>query len=212
MGETVIKNPFALTADTAGRGYLSFLWMNSVRQSLNLLTVTRSHNDRDGMAPKLSLIPFLRRNSFTKWCFSFISTLPPSFSSCLPTLSGRFITIWPKSLSADGWYPVTLGRSRSWQNYSDSCYDSNSRINGRLRPTPTPVLTPNPQPCLLCPGEQYHITIFSFPLHCILTSAIKCSIRSQTYQILHSFEVVAIEFSLFSFHKFMKQRASGVIM
>ena len=59
----------------------------------------------------------------------------------------RCIAVRPKSLSVDGWYPATPGRSRSRRNFTDSSSDSDSRKNGRLRSTPTPASTPTPQPC-----------------------------------------------------------------
>ena len=66
--------------------------------------------------------------------FNFIFTLPLSFPSCFSMFSGRCITVRPKALSVDGWYPATPGRSRSLINFY--------RLQPRFRlqakqPTPT---------------------------------------------------------------------------
>ena len=49
---------------------------------------------------------------------------------------------------------ATPGRSRSWQNFIDSCFDSNSSQNSRLRPTPTPASTTTLQHCCLVPMKH----------------------------------------------------------
>ena len=71
--------------------------------------------------------------------------------------SGRCITVRSKSLSVDGWYPATPGRSRSRRNFTDSSSDSDSRQSSRLRPTPTPAWTPTPQPWCASLYQFYYL-------------------------------------------------------
>ena len=105
-----------------GRGFRWFLWIWLACQSLNALT--QSQNDGDG--PKIISDNLIRRYSITAWHFSFIWTMPLSFSSRLSMLSEGWITVCPKSSSVDGWYPVTpcgVGV-------------------GQILPTPAPTTTP----------------------------------------------------------------------
>ena len=118
----------------------SFEWVR-----YDSLWICRHNHTTIAMTSKFPLIPFIRRNSITKWRINYIFALPLSFSSCLSMFLWPCITILPKLLSVDGWYPATPGQSRSRQNFTDSSSDSGQ--NGRLRLTPTPATTPTPQPC-----------------------------------------------------------------
>ena len=132
-------SPLPPTADAGGRGFRCFLWMWSVRQSLNAMT--QSQNDRD--SHKIISDTLIRRNAFNKWHFSFIWTLPLSNFILSFTVFGGMDNHSAKVMVCWWVEPVTPGRSRP--NFTDSSSDSGQ--NGRFRPTPTPVSTPTPQPC-----------------------------------------------------------------
>ena len=120
----------------------SFGWARY--ESLNLLT--QSHNDRDDSKV---ISDTLHQTKFYhyKMLQLYFHTITLRFF--LSMFSGRCITVRPKLLSVDGWYPATPGRSRSRQHFTDSSSESDSGKNGRLRLTPTLASTPTPQPCLL---------------------------------------------------------------
>ena len=97
----------------------------------------QSHNDGPKIYPRYSLsyeiLSLNDTSTLFLHCFSPFLPIFLSFWWC--------ITIRPKSLSVDDSYSVTLGQSWSWQNFTDSTSNSDSRQNCWLWLTPNRAST-----------------------------------------------------------------------